>query len=77
MLCHVSAVSEGPSNIKIRLGQETGYATEINNFSGLSNFCVEDPSDSFNIGKFSIITDDNIFVAEQCGTGRVIEFFPF
>ena len=77
MLCHVSAVSEGPSNIKIRLGQETGYATEINNFNGLGNFCVDGPGDSFNIGKVSIITDDNIFVAEQCGTRRVIEYCHF
>ena len=77
MLCHMSAVSEGPSNIKIRLGQETWYATEINNFNGLGNFCVDDPSDSFNIGKFSIMTDDNIIVTEQCGAGRVIEIFLF
>ena len=76
MLCHMSAGSEGPSNIKIRLGQETGYATEINNFNGLGNFCVDDQSDSFNIGKFSVMTDDNIIVTEQCGTGRVIEILP-
>ena len=70
----MSAVSEGPSNIKIRLGQETGYATEINNFNGLGNFCVDDQSDSFNIGKLSIMTYDNFIPTEQCGTRKIIQF---
>ena len=75
MLCHMSANSEGTSNIKIRLGQDAGYAEEINDFSGLGNFCVGDQSDSFSIGKFSIITDNCILIG-QCCTGRGI-VFPF
>ena len=71
MLCHTSAVSEGPSNINIRLGQETGYGTEINNFNGLDKFCVDDPSDSFNIGKLSIKTNGNYILTAGRDTNEV------